>query len=305
MAKLRFTSRFDDWTDVMEADYDSARWRDEQIEQILVFADEAKDGFIEAEITATDGAKGKDGDDKKEAGLLVRCGRSGEGYCAGVGSFNTKFCISRMARTGWQLLASAGRSSSVEYGRAYKVRVECSGSQIKLYENGALLLTAVDEAYSSGQFGLRTYKTNAQFRQVKLEASTPVCFVVMPFSSELSFVYRTIQEVVTDCGFKCIRGDERFVSRPVIDEIKDDISRADLVIVDFTGRNPNVYYEAGLADAWKKSWIVIAQSVDDLTFDVKHIRTVMYSDRMGADIRFREELQKAISETIAFTRPQH
>jgi hypothetical protein len=304
MATLRFTSRFNDWTQTGEAEFESARWLDEQIEQVLVFADQAKDGFIEADVVATDGGTGTAGDDKKEVGFLLRCGRSGEGYCAGMGSFNTKFCISRMDQTGWKLLASAGRSSSIEYKRIYKIRVEFTGSQIKLYENGALLLTAVDEAYSSGQFGLRTRKTNATFRQVQLAASRPVCFVVMPFSSELSFVYRTIQDVVKESGFNCIRGDERFTARPVIDEIKEDIARADLVIVDFSGRNPNVYYEAGLADAWKKSWIVIAQSVEDLTFDVKHIRTIIYSDRMGADVRLREELQRAIKETIAFTAPR-
>src|SRR5688572_20124800 len=33
------------------------------------------------------------------------------------------------------------------------------------------------------------------------------------------------------------------------------LAGADIVVVDFTNRNPNVYFEAGLADAWKKKWI--------------------------------------------------
>jgi hypothetical protein len=120
----------------------------------------------------------------------------------------------------------------------------------------------------------------------------------MPFASELSFVYRVIKEVVESNQMSCIRADDLFVSRPAIDEVRSEISQADLVIVDFTGKNPNVYYEAGLADAWKKRWIVLAQSPNDLTFDVQHIRAILYSDRMGADIKLREDVENAIRGTL-------
>jgi hypothetical protein len=56
-----------------------------------------------------------------------------------------------------------------------------------------------------------------------------------------------------------------------MDEVKKRIAGADLVIVDFTGRNTNVSYEAGLADARQKDWIVLAQASEDMTFDVRHI----------------------------------
>jgi hypothetical protein len=209
-----------------------------------------------------------------------------------------------MNPTSWQVLASIGRSSSIAYGKTYHLKVDFVGSQIRLYENGVPLLSAVDESYSSGQFGLRTQKTNARFGNLKIGVSKPLCFVVMPFSSELAFVYRTIQATLEGLGFQCVRGDERFISRPVIDDIREDIARADLVIVDFSGKNPNVYYEAGLADAWKKKWIVLAQVQDDLTFDVKHIRTIFYSDRMGADVKFREDLERAVHETLLVGRPK-
>ena len=79
-----------------------------------------------------------------------------------------------------------------------------------------------------------------------------------------------------------------------MDDVKQRISEADLVLVDFTGRNPNVYYEAGLADAFKKDWIVLAQTSDDMTFDVRHIRSIRYSNTMGADIRLRDDLHQAL-----------
>ena len=57
-------------------------------------------------------------------------------------------------------------------------------------------------------------------------------------------------------GLKCVRADEVMVSRPVMEDVKQMIAEADLVVVDFTGKNPNVYYEAGLAEAWQKPAIV-------------------------------------------------
>jgi SAM-dependent methyltransferase len=76
------------------------------------------------------------------------------------------------------------------------------------------------------------------------------------------------------------------------------LAGADIVVVDFTNRNPNVYFEAGLADAWKKKWIVLAQSTNDLAFDVQHIRTIIYSNKMGADSKLRESLEQALKATM-------
>jgi hypothetical protein len=87
-----------------------------------------------------------------------------------------------------------------------------------------------------------------------------------------------------------------------MEDVKQQIAGADLVIVDFTGMNPNVYYEAGLADAWKKDWIVLAQTANDLTFDVRHIRAITYSNKMGADIVLEEDLRRAI-EALGYRAP--
>ena len=118
----------------------------------------------------------------------------------------------------------------------------------------------------------------------------------MPFDDELAFVYRVIKETIEKYDMECCRADERFISEPIMEDVKSQIAGADLVVVDFTNRNPNVYFEAGLADAWHKKWIVLAQSNQDLAFDVKHIRAILYSNMMGADSRLRESLEKALTE---------
>ena len=64
--------------------------------------------------------------------------------------------------------------------------------------------------------------------------------------------------------------------------------------MDFASKNPNVYYEAGLADAMGKDWIILAQSPDDLAFDVLHIRCVLYSNVMGADQKLINDIENAL-----------
>jgi hypothetical protein len=290
-------SRFDEWA-VSPDGYESPRVIGTQ--QVLVFEDWAKDGAIEADITLLIGEEGEQGRTKFHAALLARLGSdSREGYAAGIGGYRKKYFIAKMKPGEWELIESAGSSESLHLNRKYRIRFEVVGSQLRLFDGNIQMLSAVDDSYLSGQFGLRTRHTQALYDSVQLDITKPLCFVVMPFASELDYVYRTIQETVEKAGLRCVRGDERTISRPIIDDIRADIATADLVVVDFTGKNPNVYYEAGLADAWKKKWIVIAQSTDDLAFDVRHVRTILYANTMGADIKFKEDLAKAIRDTLS------
>lgn len=277
----------------------------ERPEQIIIFADQIKNGSIRADITSFEGGQNRRGGQGNEACIMFRYSGYEGYYYAGLGAFNTKFFIAKvLPGPVWQLLGQVGSRDSIGYKKTYRLRVDCVGSQITLFENDVRQLSVVDESYQVGQWGLRTWRTKANFKNVKAAISTPQCFVIMPFASELDYVYRVIRETVERFKLKCVRADEIYVSRPVVEDLKVQIAEADLVIVDFTSKNPNVYYEAGLADAWKKKWIVLTQSPDDLTFDVRHIRTILYSNKMGADVRLRENLEQAIQETMGYSPPK-
>jgi hypothetical protein len=293
-------SRFDEWSVLPNGGYESPELRAGSTQQVLVIEDWAKDGSIDAEITLLRGEETEQGRPKFHAGLIVRLSPDSEaGYVGGIGGYRKKYFIAKMKPGEWELITSAGSTESLQLNRKYKIRFEVIGSQLRLFEGNVQMLSVVDDSYLSGQFGLRTRYTQAQFDSIQLDITKPLCFVVMPFVSELTYVYRTIQEIVEKAGLRCVRGDERTIARPIIDDIRADIATADLVLVDFTGKNPNVYYEAGLADAWKKKWIVIAQSTDDLAFDVRHVRTILYSNTMGADVKFKDDLDRAIRDTLS------
>ena len=264
-------------------------------EQSLIFGERLRNGSIRADITILDSHPLRTRDLTMEASLLVRYSGPDGYYYAGTGAFDSKFFIGKLLPAPlWQARQWVGQRSSVLKNKTYRLRLDFNGSQITLYENDVQQLVVLDESYQIGQCGLRTWRTQARFENVRLEKARPKAFLIMPFASELDFVHRVIKQTVESYGITCVRADQIAVSRPVMDDVKAQIAGADLVIVDFTGKNPNVYYEAGLAEAWKKDWIVLAQSSDDMTFDVRHIRSVRYSNTMGADHKLAGDLRNAI-----------
>src|SRR5438045_3859364 len=99
----------------------------------------------------------------------------------------------------------------------------------------------------------------------------------MPFDHALKNVYGVVVNVVEDyCALRCVRADEINRSRRITDDIWRNINEARFVIADLTGRNANVFYEVGLAHARNKPVILLTQSGDDVTFDLKEIRYLQY-----------------------------
>jgi hypothetical protein len=293
-SNLKYSMLDDDWIIGDDGSFESVL-SDSSPEQRLFFSPRFKNGSISADITPLEAAPRRGGEARLEAALICRSSGSDGFYYAGMGAWDTKFFIGRMnAGPFYQLREYVGRGASVAPKKTYRLRLDFNGSQLTLFENDVQQLQLRDEGLQIGQCGLRTWMTRARFTNVQVKRAKPRAFVVMPFTSELDFVHGVVRSTVESYGCDVVRADEVFLSRPVMDDVKTMIAEADLVIVDFTGKNPNVYYEAGLADAWKKDWIVLVQSTDDLTFDVRHIRSIRYSNTMGADRKLEANLRSAM-----------
>lgn len=99
--------------------------------------------------------------------------------------------------------------------------------------------------------------------------------VMMPFSGT-GAVYAALREAVVDAGMRCQRVDEIWQEDVLVDDVIDLIKRARIVIVDYSGRNPNVFYEAGIAHTLGRDVVPVAQNEQDVPFDVAHRRFVKY-----------------------------
>jgi hypothetical protein len=102
-------------------------------------------------------------------------------------------------------------------------------------------------------------------------------FVLMPFDPQLRPVYEDhIAQCARELHLSIARGDDLFTAQSVMGDIWNAISGAKAVIADCTGRNPNVFYETGLAHAVGKPVILITQNTDDVPFDIRHLRYIQY-----------------------------
>lgn len=100
--------------------------------------------------------------------------------------------------------------------------------------------------------------------------------VMMPFAADFASVYIAIKGVAAELGMNCKRADDIWVHTHIIQDVVSLISKAKVVICDLSGRNPNVFYEAGIAHAIGAEVILISRHQTDVPFDLQHIRYINY-----------------------------
>jgi hypothetical protein len=117
----------------------------------------------------------------------------------------------------------------------------------------------------------------------KLEKSVKVksgesCFVMMPFANPLGQYYDKIYKpAIEKAGLVPVRADaEIFGTGKIIDQICVGIKQAKVLIAELTSRNPNVFYELGLAHALQKPVVLVSSNENDVPFDLHHIRVIYY-----------------------------
>lgn len=102
-------------------------------------------------------------------------------------------------------------------------------------------------------------------------------FVLMPFSENLKGIYEDhIKSVATSLELKVARADDFFSVGSVMKDIWTAICVSRIIIADCTSRNPNVFYEIGLAHTIGKTVVLITQNSEDVPFDLKHYRYILY-----------------------------
>jgi hypothetical protein len=131
---------------------------------------------------------------------------------------------------------------------------------------------------------------------VKIEQGD-TCFVMMPFAEPLGGYYKLVYEpAITKAGLRAIRADDEiFATGKIIDQVWSGITAAKVLVAELTGRNPNVFYELGLAHALSKPVVLISSNQEDVPFDLQHIRVIYYDVR---DPFWGEKLIAKVSENV-------
>ncbi|WID98156.1 hypothetical protein QO058_07910 [Bosea vestrisii] len=122
--------------------------------------------------------------------------------------------------------------------------------------------------------------------------------VMMPFDAGFASVYAAIQEAGVACNLLTRRADEIWEAPGIIQDVVSLIDRARIVVCDLTGRNPNVFYEAGIAHTLGREVIIITQSEHDVPFDLRHLRHIRYLNNNEGRVALRQALQARIATIL-------
>jgi hypothetical protein len=121
------------------------------------------------------------------------------------------------------------------------------------------------------------------------------CFVMMPFDPIFNGVWEhVLRPTVTAVGDECKRADDFFSLGPIMNDVLKSIREADYLIADLTGKNPNVFYELGIAHALDKPVILLTQQLNDVPIDLRHLRLIAYEDSAGGAAKLMATLKRFI-----------
>jgi hypothetical protein len=128
----------------------------------------------------------------------------------------------------------------------------------------------------------------------------PDVFVMMPFAAELTPVYQDhILPTILKTNRTCKRGDDFFSTQSIMDEVWGAIYHSKICIADCTGRNPNVFYELGIAHTLGRPTILMAQSIDDIPFDIRHRRIIVYQNTPRGIKQLEDMLYQTVTNELA------
>lgn len=132
-----------------------------------------------------------------------------------------------------------------------------------------------------------------------MEAEKKKCFVMMPISDADGYekghftrVYEhLIKPAVIEAGFEPVRGDDTSKANFIVIDILQQILECDMAICDLSSRNPNVFYELGIRQAFNFKTVLIKDNKTAMPFDISGIRTLPYNENLRID-----EVKKAIPD---------
>ena len=154
----------------------------------------------------------------------------------------------------------------------------------------------LDITEEDGTSSVKTDTLKKLEKGVKISTSD-TCFVMQPFATPLGDYYEKIYKpAIEKAGLKPVRADaDIFGTGKIIDQVWRGINDAKVLVAELTSRNPNVFYELGVAHALNKPVVLVSSNEDDVPFDLQHIRVIYYD---MADPFWGNKLLDKVSENV-------
>ena len=138
------------------------------------------------------------------------------------------------------------------------------------------------------------------FKTERISHKAGQCFVLMPFREGLNEVFETVKEIVETppWNFECKRADDFFAGGHIMATVLRGMAEAEFIVADLTDRNPNVFYELGIAHMVKKpeEIILLAQSMDAVPFDLQSFRCIVYAQTIQGARKLKADFTRTLQE---------
>jgi hypothetical protein len=133
------------------------------------------------------------------------------------------------------------------------------------------------------------------------------CFVIMPITDADPYenghfkrVYEyIIKPACFEAGFQPVRGDDVLNTNYIALDVIKKLINSDMAICDLSSRNPNVFYELGIRQAFNLPVTLVRDSLTERVFDIQGFRDIEYDENLRIDNV--ENTISIIAETIKNT----
>jgi hypothetical protein len=141
------------------------------------------------------------------------------------------------------------------------------------------------------------------YEDAALDRSDKHAFILMPFSEPYNSYYAHIfKPALEAAGFRVSRDDDIFSPTPIITDIQQSIVHSDIILCEVSERNPNVFYELGMAHAIGKPALLVSRNKHDIPFDLQHIRHILYNTEEATwKEHLHEDIRKAALSVLSVT----
>ncbi len=156
------------------------------------------------------------------------------------------------------------------------------------------LNTQPESASASREPQLSDFLRSHGLTKKDLQIDPSFVFVLVPFNKEFEHVFGQISSTCQKLGLRCARGDEQEIRGDLLPHILRMIAKARIVIAVIDGRNPNVFYELGIAHALGKVTVLVTKSYQSAPIDLRAKKLVIYH----SDESLREFLALELTRSV-------
>ena len=219
--------------------------------------------------------------------------------CAGIGGHKAAYVVDEWKPVPGVLspIAVAGESPPVLEPCELQLKLVFEGRTLGLLVDGApVITTELARTVGNGGLGLFAwgYETIV-FSEFNINREPAYAVVVMQFHNFEDVYTKLIRPALQGAGLRVDRLDEHQTPQGILEDIKQSIRDADVIVAEITPKNENVFYEVGYAHASGAPTILLVRNRRKLPFDVAPERCVRYDLTEGGETA-ADKLVRAVRE---------